>query len=100
MRWPTAHTSVEYHRWAVRSVIRPDGLSFMSLMEAPVQRHVLQLHGAHDPMVLPESVDGSEAYVRGDYQRIDFETGHFPHEEAPSAFTAALLAWLQALPTT
>ena len=26
LRWPTAHTAVEYHRWAVRSSIRPDGL--------------------------------------------------------------------------
>jgi pimeloyl-ACP methyl ester carboxylesterase len=97
MRWPTAHTSVEYHRWAVRSTLRPDGLSFMSLMEAPVQRRVLQLHGAHDPMVLASSVDGSDEYVRGDYQRVDFESGHFPHEETPEQFTAALLTWLETL---
>jgi len=97
MRWPTAHTSVEYHRWALRSVLRPDGLSFMSLMEAPVQRRVLQLHGADDPMVLPSSVDGSDAYVRGDYTRVDLPTGHFPHEEAPAQFTTALLDWLGTL---
>jgi pimeloyl-ACP methyl ester carboxylesterase len=94
MRWPTAHTAVEYHRWAVRSSIRPDGLSFMSLMEAPIARRVLQLHGAHDPMVLPESVDGSETYVRGEYSRVDFDSGHYPHEECPEEFDAALLAWL------
>lgn len=94
LRWPTPHTSIEYHRWAVRSVPRPDGLSYMSLMEAPVQRAVLQLHGRDDPMMLASSVDGSERYVRGDYQRIDLDAGHFPHEEAPDAFTGALLAWL------
>lgn len=97
MRWPTAHTSVEYHRWGVRSVLRPDGLSFMSLMEAPIQRSVLQVHGLHDPMILPDSVAGSEAYVRGDYQRIDLDAGHFPHEERSVEFTSALLAWLDAL---
>jgi pimeloyl-ACP methyl ester carboxylesterase len=97
LRWPTPHTSIEYHRWAARSSIRPDGLSYLSLMEAPVQRRVLQVHGSADPMMLPGSVDGSEAYVRGDYQRIDLACGHFPHEEQPAEFDAALLAWLAAL---
>ena len=97
-RWPTAHTAVEYHRWAVRSSIRPDGWSYMSLMEAPVQRRVLQIQGKADPMILPESVDGSEEYVRGEYTRIDLDTGHFPHEERPDEFSAALIGWLDALP--
>ncbi len=97
LRWPTAHTAVEYHRWAVRSAFRPDGLSFMSLMEAPVQRAVLQVHGAYDPMVLPSSVDGSEDYVRGDYSRVDLDAGHFPHEESVEDFNAALIDWLRGL---
>ena len=98
LRWPTPHTSVEYHRWAVRSVLRPDGLSFMSLMEAPVQRRVLQLHGTHDPMVLASSVDGSEDFVRGAYRRVDLDTGHFPHEERPDEFSDELITWLSDLP--
>ena len=97
LRWPTPHTSIEYHRWAVRSTVRPDGLSYMSLMEAPIQRPVLQVHGAHDPMLLPRTVDGSEQYVRGDYRRVDLEAGHFPHEEQPAAFLAALVPWLGSL---
>lgn len=97
LRWPTPHTAVEYHRWAVRSVLRPDGLSYMSLMEAPLQRRVLQIQGAHDPMVLPASVAGSEDYVRSDYERVDLDVGHFPHEEAPDAFAACLLDWLARL---
>ncbi len=95
MRWPTPHTAVEYHRWAARSSIRPDGMSYMSLMEAPIQRRVLQVHGALDPMMLPSSVDGSDEYVRGGYDRIDLECGHFPHEEVPDQFNSALLAWLK-----
>ena len=94
LRWPTAHTAVEYHRWAGRSSLRPDGLRYMSLMEAPVQRPVLQVHGTGDPMILASSVDGSEDYVRADYRRIDIDAGHFPHEERPDAFAAALLPWL------
>ncbi len=97
LRWPTAHTAVEYHRWAGRSSMRPDGLSYMSLMEAPLQRAVLQVHGEHDPMVLPGSVSGSEQYVRGAYSRIDLPAGHFPHEECPDAFNAALIGWLDGL---
>lgn len=97
-RWPTAHTSVEYHRWAVRSSIRPDGWAYMSLMEAPVQRRVLQIQGLQDPMVLAESVEGSEEYVRGEYTRVDLDCGHFPHEERPEEFSAALIGWLDALP--
>jgi pimeloyl-ACP methyl ester carboxylesterase len=97
LRWPTAHTAVEYHRWAARSSIRPDGLTYMSLMEAPVQRSVLQVHGEHDPMVLASSVDGSEAYVRAPYRRVDLPVGHFPHEEQPGLFNAALVEWLDAL---
>lgn len=100
MRWPTPHTAVEYHRWGARSSIRPDGLSYMSLMEAPVQRSVLQVHGSLDPMMLPSSVDGSDKYVRGGYQRVDLETGHFPHEELPEAFNAALLDWLRTAAAT
>lgn len=97
-RWPTAHTAVEYHRWGARSSIRPDGLTFMSLMEAPVQRPVLQLHGSADPMLLPGSVDGSEAYVRAPYERVDLDAGHFPHEETPASFTTTLVDWLTRLP--
>ena len=100
LRWPTAHTAVEYHRWGARSSIRPDGITYMSLMEAPIQRAVLQLHGAHDPMMLPASVDGSGDFVRAPYTRVDLEAGHFPHEESPDAFNAALTHWLHEVERT
>lgn len=96
LRWPTAHTAVEYHRWAVRSFARPDGLAYMSLMEAPVQCPVLQIHGATDPMVLASSLAGSENYVRASYTLHSIASGHFPHEEANEEFTRVLIEWLQA----
>jgi len=97
LRWPTAHTAVEYHRWALRSVLRPDGLSYMSLMEAPVQTPVLHLQGSHDPMVLAASVNGSEEFVRAPYSRVDLECGHFPHEEKPGDVTSAIIDWLRTM---
>ena len=100
LRWPTAHTAIEYHRWAVRSVLRPDGLSYMSLMEAPIQCPVLQIQGREDPMVLASSVDGSEDYVRAEYTRVDLACGHFPQEERPQELLDALLPWLAGIART
>ncbi len=94
MRWPTAHTAIEYHRWAMRSALRPDGLSYMALMEAPVQQPVLQIHGHCDPMILPSSVTGSEEYVRGDYEFAEINAGHFVHEERRDEVVATIINWL------
>jgi pimeloyl-ACP methyl ester carboxylesterase len=49
-------------------------------------------------MMLPSSVDGSDDFVRAPYVRVDLPTGHFPHEEAPDEFAAALVGWLDGLP--
>ena len=48
-----AHTSMEYYRWAVRSVVRSDGRRFAAAVRDPVQVPVLQIHGGLDPWVLP-----------------------------------------------
>jgi len=95
----TAHCALEYHRWAVRSIPRPDGRRYVNRMEAPVYAPVLQVHGGRDISVLPSSVDGSEEFVVGDYQRVDVErAGHFVHEEDPRGFQEILLPWLAELP--
>lgn len=94
LRWPTAHTAIEYHRWAVRSAFRGDGLSYMSLMEAPVARDVLVMCGEFDPMVLASSFEGGEAYVRGRMDTVVLPTGHFIHEERPADVSRTLIDWL------
>ncbi len=94
VRWPTAHTSIEYHRWAARSSLRSDGMSYMSLMEAPVAHDVMTIQGAEDPMVLRSTTIGSDAYVRGAFEHRDLACGHFPQEERPAEFSHALLGWL------
>ena len=50
-----AHSAAEYYRWLVRSQARPDGWSFARRMRTPIAIPVLQLHGADDPTVLPET---------------------------------------------
>lgn len=94
----TAHCAVEFHRWALRSILRRDGRRFAAAIREPITVPVLQLHGTRDPVILPTTVDGSEAYVTAPYRRTDLDCGHFPQEERPDDVTGALLEWLDRLP--
>ncbi len=97
----TAHCAVEYHRWALRSIPRPDGIRFARRMKNPIAAPVLHVVGAQDPTVLPSSNAGSEEYVTGPYRRVELPgCGHFPHEEQPEQFAATLLDWLAGLPSS
>jgi pimeloyl-ACP methyl ester carboxylesterase len=90
-----AHCALEYHRWAFRSLFRPDGHRFARRMRAPVRCPVLQLHGAADPVVLPRTAAGSGRWVAGPYTSVTIaRAGHFPQEEQPEAVNAELLAHL------
>lgn len=96
--WPTAHCAVEYHRWALRSLVRTDGVRYSRRMETPIDVPVLHIHGAHDPSVLPSSAESSGEWVTGPYElAIIPSVGHFPHEEDPEAFDALVLPWLAGL---
>ncbi len=92
----TAHCSLEYFRWAFRSIPRADGRRYKSDMLAnPVTTPVLHLHGAADRMVLPRSAEGSQKYAIGPYAwRTLPQVGHFPHEESPGATHKLILDWL------
>ena len=88
-----AHSSLEWYRWAVRSLTRPSGLRFLTLMGRGVDVPVLQLHGDLDRCLLPASAEGSKAWAHDGYTfELLAGVGHFPHEEAPDAVTAALMA--------
>jgi pimeloyl-ACP methyl ester carboxylesterase len=92
---PVAHTSLEYHRWLVRSTFRPDGLRYARQLRTPVTAPVLQLHGAVDPCIPAQSARGAGRHVEGPYRfRLIEGAGHFPHEERPEAFSSELLGWL------
>jgi len=90
-----AHTSMEYYRWAVRSLWRSDGRRFAAAIRDPVTVPVLQVHGGLDPWVLPETAASSGARVEAPFR---FEllpaAGHYLQEEAPVQITEILLDWL------
>jgi pimeloyl-ACP methyl ester carboxylesterase len=90
-----AHSALEYHRWYLRSRLRPDGIRYSRTMRAPIQVPTLHLHGALDPCILPSAARGSGSYVDAPYRwRLLEGVGHFPPEEAPDRFDLELRNWL------
>lgn len=90
-----AHSTLEYHRWLIRSLPRPDGIRYAHRMRTPIQVPTMQLHGSLDRCTLPASAQGSGRYVAAPYRwKLIEGAGHFPHEERPQAFDAQLLGWL------
>jgi pimeloyl-ACP methyl ester carboxylesterase len=86
-----AHSSMEWYRWAVRSLTRPSGVRFLKLMSGGVQAPVLQLHGALDRCLLPSTAEGSGAYAHGGHtMRVLEGIGHFPHQECPDLVNALI----------
>ncbi len=90
-----AHSALEYHRWFLRSRLRPDGLRYARAMRAPIQAPTLHLHGSLDNCVLPSTARGSGRHVEAPYRwRLIDGAGHFPHEELPHRFDTELRSWL------
>jgi pimeloyl-ACP methyl ester carboxylesterase len=99
MRVPfVAHSSMEYYRWALRSLPRRDGRRFAAAVRGQITVPLLQLHGELDGFVLPSTAAASHQRVDGplSYELIA-GAGHFLPEEAPEPVTAALLGWLAGL---
>jgi pimeloyl-ACP methyl ester carboxylesterase len=92
--WPTAHTAIEFHRWAIRSLYRNDGRHFQDSIERPISPPVLDIFGEYDRMIIHDLVE-NKSVVSGSYTRAIMPTGHFPHEENPRAFFELLLPWLR-----
>lgn len=90
----TAHCALEYYRWMLRSVARPDGLRYAKSLSEPVTAPTLQLHGGLDSSLLPRTAQGSGRYVAAAYEwRLLDGVGHFAHQEAPERVTGELLRW-------
>ncbi|HEU5271091.1 MAG TPA: alpha/beta hydrolase [Jatrophihabitans sp.] len=91
---PVAHCSLEFFRWAVRSLPRPDGRTYAESMRPPISRPVLQLHGDFDTCVLPGTAEGSGRQVNAEYRwRLLTGVGHFPQQEAPDEVSEELIRW-------
>jgi pimeloyl-ACP methyl ester carboxylesterase len=88
----TANSALEYYRWVFRSRVRPSGWRYLRRLDEGVQVPVLQLHGALDGGIRPESAHGSGRWAHGGYElQVLDGLGHFPHEEAPDLVTELLL---------
>ncbi|MDP9407920.1 MAG: alpha/beta hydrolase [Actinomycetota bacterium] len=95
----TAHLALEYYRWALRSLVRPDGARWARALRRGVAVPTLQLHGTLDPVYLPETAAGSGRWVRAPYTWRPLEgVGHFSAQEVPERVDAELLAWARGLP--
>jgi pimeloyl-ACP methyl ester carboxylesterase len=93
--WPAPHCALEYHRWFVRSRLRPDGRRYSARMRTPVAVPVLQVQGALDGAVNPTSAATPPDLIAGPLRHeVLTAVGHFPHEETPDVFNALLLDWL------
>ncbi len=91
-----AHCSLEYFRWWVRSLLRPDGIEYQQRLRAPTEVPTLHLHGALDRAILTSTARGSGRHVNAPYRwRLLDGVGHFPQEEAPKVFTNEVLSWLR-----
>lgn len=91
---PVAHCSLEFFRWMVRSLPRPDGRNYAESMRPPISRPVLQLHGDFDTCVLPATAEGSGRQVNAEYRwRLLTGVGHFPQQEVPDQVSEELIRW-------
>ena len=90
-----AHSTMEYYRWAVRSQVRAEGRRFAAAVARPPTVPVLQVHGADDPYLLERTAAASRRWAGPDVRyEVLAATGHFPHEERPTATTALLREFL------
>lgn len=90
-----AHSSVEYLRWAMRSVPRRDGRRFVAATSKPIGCPVLTVSGNHDALVPQSLILQSHRRVSAPLEHCAIPgAGHFLPDEAPDAVGDHLLAWL------
>ncbi|MPZ00109.1 MAG: alpha/beta fold hydrolase [Actinophytocola sp.] len=92
-----AHSSLEYYRWAFRSLFRGDGRRFARAVRSACPVPVLQVHGVDDACVLIDTARASTRWA-GPGSRFDVlsDVGHYPHLEAPDRTSVLLRDWLDA----
>jgi pimeloyl-ACP methyl ester carboxylesterase len=90
-----AHSGLEYYRWAFRAQFRGEGRRFTDAVGRRIAAPTLQLHGADDTCILPETATSSVRWA-GPHAEPEFwpGVGHFPHLEVPARTSAALADFL------
>ena len=90
-----AHSALEYYRWAFRAQFRGEGRRFTDAVGGRIAAPTLQLHGAADTCILPETAASSVRWAGPHSAPVVWpEIGHFPHLEAPSRTSSALVDFL------
>jgi pimeloyl-ACP methyl ester carboxylesterase len=90
-----ADCAAEHYRWLVRSQLRSSGRRLATAMRPPLAIDVLALHGAVDPVVLPDLMARSQGYVAGTFSSHTLPgVGHFVAEEAPDLTSSLIVDWL------
>lgn len=93
-----ADCAAEHYRWLVRSQLRASGRQLAATLKSELPLDVLALHGADDPVILPELTPRSAEYVSGTFSSHTLpRAGHFLPEEAPTQTSQLLLRWLTGL---
>ena len=93
-----AYCAMEYFRWTLRSVPRPDGHRAVARLRRGLTVPVLQLHGAADGWMLARTAQGSGRYVSAGYDwRLLDGVGHFPQDEAPERVSREIIDWVRRL---
>jgi pimeloyl-ACP methyl ester carboxylesterase len=90
----TAHCSIEFHRWAMRSIPRLDGRAFAVDMDHEVSIPVLQVHGSRDSSILISTAEQSQAWAGGSYQWHEIDGGHLLPEHRGDELRVTLARWL------
>lgn len=90
----TAHCSLEFHRWALRSIPRPDGRKFSSDMNVEVGIPVLSIHGKHDSSILLSTALASKQWAANSWTSHVIDAGHLLPEIATDETSEQLCAWL------
>ncbi|MEI6404166.1 MAG: alpha/beta hydrolase [Actinomycetes bacterium] len=93
----TAHCAIEFHRWALRSVPRPDGRTFAVDMKGGVQVPVLHIHGRDDTSILLKTSLDSQEWAHGSWTSHVLEAGHLLPEQRADDVISLLVAWLKEL---
>ncbi|WIX81261.1 alpha/beta hydrolase [Amycolatopsis carbonis] len=87
-----AHSALEYYRWAFRAQFRGEGRRFTDAVGKRVAAPVLQLHGAVDTCIVPETARASVHWAGPHGEpRIWPGVGHFPHLEEPDRVTKSVV---------
>ena len=92
---PVAHCSLEFFRWAVRSLPRPDGRG-LRRVDAPADRacRCCSCTATSTAACWPAPRRARRRYVSADYEwRLLTGVGHFPQHEAPDRVSAELIRW-------